>query len=270
VARATLEVYDRILAGELSATGVLLRRTGVAKERRKVAFAAALPPDGGEAGVWNAAVLAALAARPDLDVHAFADRPSGGAFEQAAFGGGRPRRELAAPAAVPVHPLAPLEVVEELEGRFDAVVYVVADDANHTGCLAALRRRRDGVVVAHQATLSELYGHTARSGGLPDGLQGTIRSAYGDGVHPGVGAHDTLPAAEARRLGIVLARDVLAHCRRLLLTRETDAALADLDAAPSDRGKVQLVGADPAAVADALYELVSAGGADRGSGTAVA
>jgi len=189
--------------------------------------------------------------RADVEVHAFADRPPGA---------GRERRPLVAPAGVPVHPLAALGAVESLRGPFDAVVYALADDEHHTGCLAALRRRRDGVVVAHQVALSELYGHAARSGALADGLDGTIRSAYGDGVHPGVGAHGVLPQREARRLGILLARDVLAHCRRLVVTRPSDATLADLDAAPADRAKVQLAGGDPTAVAEALYELVSAGG----------
>ena len=82
------------------------------------------------------------------------------------------------------------------------------------------------------------------------------RSAYGDGVHPGVGAHGVLPQREARRLGILLARDVLAHCRRLVVTRPSDATLADLDAALADRAKIHLAGAEPAAVADALYEMV--------------
>ena len=271
VAHATLEVYERILAGDLAPTAetcVHLRRTGVAKERRRVALAAALPPDGGAAGEWNSEVLAALAAKPGLEVQAFADRPVGAEIEQSAFNAGRPRRDLIGPAGVPVHPLAALEAVEGLSGRFDSVIYVVADDADHTGCLAALRRRRDGVVVAHQAALSELYGHAARSGALTGGLEATIRAAYGDGVHPGVGAHDRLPLAEARRLGIVLARDVLAHCIRLLLTSATDAALADLDATPGDRARIQPAGPDPAAVADALYELVSEGGALRGSGAA--
>ncbi|HEV3362804.1 MAG TPA: glycosyltransferase family 1 protein, partial [Acidimicrobiia bacterium] len=111
VAHATLEVYDRILAGDLEQTGVQLRRTGVAKERRRVAFAATLPPDGGEAGAWNRAVLAALATRRDLDIHGFADRPVGAPIEQAAFSGERSARRLADPAGVPVHPLASLEAV---------------------------------------------------------------------------------------------------------------------------------------------------------------
>ena len=261
VARATLEVYDRILAGDLTPpveTGVHVRRTGVANERRRVAFAAALPPEGDEAGVWNRAVLTALAARPDLDVHAFADRPPGSQLETAAFAGGvRPRRPLPAPApGVPVHPLAALEGVEGLTGRFDAIVYVIADDADHTGCLAALRRRQDGIVVTRAAALDRLYERAARSGALPDGLAGTIAGSYGEAVLPGVGAHDRLPAGEARRLGIAMTRDVLARCRCLLVTRPADATLIDLDARPADRGKLRQAGEDPAAVADALYEEI--------------
>jgi len=194
-------------------------------------------------------------------VHAFADRALGADIEHAAFAGRRPRRDLGGPSGVTTHPLAALEAVEGLDGRFDAVVYVVADDADHIGCLAALRRRRDGIVVAHQATLSELYGHGARSGALAEGLEGTISAAYGEAVQPGVGAHDTLPRAEAHRRGLVLARDVLAHCRRLVVTNPGDATLADLDAVPADRVKVRLAGDEPDAVAGALYELVSAAGA---------
>ena len=280
VARVTLDVYRRVLAGDLTPprqTGVHLRRTGVEKERRRVAFAAALPPEGGAAGEWNRAVLSALAARPEFDIHAFADRPPGSELETAAFadaasfasafgagsraaapsGGRRPRRALAAAApGVPVHPLAALESVEGLDGRFDAVVYVVGDDADHTGCLAALRRRQDGVVVARDAALDRLYEHAARSGALPDGLAGTIAGAYGEAVIPGVGAHDRLPAGEARRLGIAMTREVLAHCRSLVVTRPSDATLADLDARPADRGKIRQAGEDPAAVADALYEEI--------------
>jgi hypothetical protein len=138
-------------------------------------------------------------------------------------------------------------------------VYSLTDDEHHTGCLAALRRRRDGVVVAHSATLSRLYGHAARSGALAAGLAGTIRSAYGEAVQPGVGVHDTLPPPEARRRGILLARDVLAHCRRFLVMDPAVAALADLDAAPGDRAKVTLTSAEPDAVAEALYELAAGG-----------
>ena len=47
--------------------------------------------------------------------------------------------------------------------------------------------------------------------------------------------------------------------RRLLVTGPSQAALADLEAAPADRGKILAAGPDPAAVADAVYGLVVAG-----------
>ncbi len=262
VARATLGVYDRILAGDLRPPA----RPAVQARRRRVAFAAALGPDGGDSAAWDRAVLVGLEAHPDLEVRAFADRRADGDFETAAFAD-RPadeprpsRRPLGSGAGNgggPIHPLAALEAVEELDGRFDAVVYVVADDADHAGCLSALRRRQDGVVVARDVGLADLYGHAARTGGLPDRLAGTIAAAYGDAVLPGVGAGESLAPDEARRLGVLLTRDVLRHCRGLVVTRPSDAALADLDAAPADRAKIVLAATDPQAVAGAAYEFVT-------------
>jgi len=63
--------------------------------------------------------------------------------------------------------------------------------------------------------------------------------------------------SEGRRLGLLLVRDVLVRCRRLLVTRPADAALADLDAALADRAKIRLAGGEPKAVADAVYEAVA-------------
>ena len=263
VASRTIAVYEQVLSGEIlppGHAGVTGRSATPQPEPpetpvRRIAFVGPLAPGGGPAGPWNTRLLDALARQPGLSVTAFADRPAAAGREVA-----HERAPRQAPSGVPVHPLGSLEAVEGLRGRFDAVVYSLADDEHHTGCLAALRRRRGGIVVAHDVALSELYGHAARSGALPDRLAPTIRAAYGDAVHPRVGARESLARAEAHRLGVVLTRDVLAHCRRLLVTRPSDAGLADLDAAPADRAKIQPVNGEPAEVADALYEFVSAGG----------
>jgi glycosyltransferase involved in cell wall biosynthesis len=263
VASRTIAVYQRVLSGEITPpgrAGVTGRRVASTSDQdqtavRRIAFVGALPPDGGRVGPWNVKLLQALSDRSGLTVRAFFDRPAAAGREMP-----EERAKVEAPGGVPVHPLASLEALEGMQGPFDAVVYSLADDEHHTGCLAALRRRRDGVVVAHDVALSDLYGHAARSGALPDRLAPLIRAAYGEAVHPRVGARETLPRAEAHRLGIILVRDVLAHCRRLLVTSPSDAALADLDADPADRGKIHLVGDEAAAVADAVYELVAAGG----------
>ena len=243
VASDTVAAYDRIL-GQTSAP---LRRTR-RPPRRRLAVAGAFPPDGGAKAGWNRDLLEALSHRADLEIHAFADRPV--AAERAV-------RKLHAPPGVAIHPLAALEPVEGSGGRFDEVVFLLADDECHTGALAALRKRRDGVVVAHDAYLSELYLHAHRSGALPERIGGVVRAGYGELVAAGFDADRPLDREEARRLGILFCRDVLAHCRRLLVTRPVDATLADLDALPANRAKIQLAGPQPSAVADALHDVLT-------------
>jgi hypothetical protein len=213
-----------------------------------VAVAAALPPDGGARAASSFRLIEALARRSDLEVHAFADRPGDA---------GRTPRRLEGPPGVPVHPLAALDAVEDCEGPFDDVVYVLADDAHHTGSLAVLRRRRGGIVVAHDAYLAGLYGHAHRTGALREGLGGVVRAAYGDLVASGFDADRPLPGPEARRLGILLCRDAAAHCR-VLLTSPTAAALARLDARAPDRPKIIAVPDDPPVLADQIYDLLPA------------
>jgi glycosyltransferase involved in cell wall biosynthesis len=254
VAAATVAVYDRVLSGEPRASPAT-RPVGAAGGRRRVALVVPWPPDGGRWGEWGYRLAEELTDRPgvggcppELEVSVFADRP---------VGADRRARPLEGPPGVVVHPLAALPAVEALEGAFDAVVYGLADDEHHTGVLATLRQRGmdggRGVVVAHDVRLADLYGDAARHGGLPEGLEDLIRSTYGDGVEAGVGEGNVLPAAEARRRGILMARDVLARSARVFFTSERDAALARLDAAPRDRTKADVVDGEPAGVADALY-----------------
>jgi hypothetical protein len=169
------------------------------------------------------------------------------------------RRPEAVP-GVPVHPVAALDAVEGLVGPYDAVVLSLAADEHHVGSLAALRRRRDSIVLAHDVYLADLYADAARAGALPGGLGDVIRTAYGETVMPGIGDDNTLDASEARRLGILLTRDVLQHCRRFLALSGEDAALARLDARAADRSKVQaLRAATPASAVAAVVGSVSGG-----------
>jgi hypothetical protein len=220
----------------------------------RVALVAPWPPDGGGWGDWSYRLAGELAGHPKVDVHVFGDRPA--TTERGV-------RRLEGPPGVVVHPLGALEAVEKLEGDFDAVVYLLADDEFHTGSLAALRRRGGSgarsIVVAHDVRLATAYGYAARSGGLPEGLEDLIRSAYGEGVAPGVGADNVLSAEEARRRGILLTRDALAHSQRFLLTSENEATVARLEARPADRAKIDVVAADPAGLADALYAELAGG-----------
>ncbi len=257
VATATAAVYDLVLTGKLSVPGE--RRPAPAGARHvasggrpRIALAGPFPPDGGPKARWSYRLAEELASR--ADVHAFADRPSDATREL---------RDPEAPPGVPIHPIAALETVEEHGGTFDAVVYSVAADDHHTGSLEALRRRRDGIVVAHDVHLAGLYEHAARSGALSGpareaaGLGGIIAAAYGDAVPPGLGESNRLGAADARRRGVLLSRDVLARSRRFLVTSEIDATLARLDAFPADRSKVEVVDGDPYRLADALVASIT-------------
>ncbi len=243
VAAATAAVYERVLSGELSLPSAAGRRA--AGHRRRVALLAPLPPEGGPWGEWGRRLAEELSGGADVEV--FADRP---------VGAGRELRHFRDCTGVKVHPLAALRSVEELEGPFDATVHVLADDEHHTGSLAALRRAGPGggrrLVVAHDVHLAGLYGHAARTGGLPEGLERVIRSAYGDGVEEGVGAGDVLPAAEARRRGVLLARDAVARSERFLVTSDAGTVLARLDAVPAHRSRIQPVPEDPVRLAEAL------------------
>ena len=247
VAARTLEAWQRVLSGDLAAPR---RPEPAARRSMRLAVAAALPPDGGSRATQNRALLEALAGYRDVDVHAFTDRPAGA---------GRDAPKIDVPAGVAVHPLGSLEAVERVEGPFDGVVYVLADDEHHCGTLAALRRRRDGVAVAHDAYLSELYGHAERSGALHEGIGQVVRAAYGALVASGFDADRPLDPGEARRLGILFGRDAVAASRRYVVTPGI-AGLVRLDAAERDRSKV-VVADGPAATADEIYRFF-AGGAD--------
>jgi len=251
VAAAVTEVHTRLAEGTLPArdrrSAALLRNSSA--RARRVAFVGALPPDGGEIGERNARLVEAIAGQ--LSVRALADRPVDAAHQL---------RKFEAVAGAPVSPLAALEAAEGVAGPFDAVIYALAEGTDSTGALAALRRRSDGIVVAWDVSLAELYGAADRSGALPEGLRGVIGATYGDLVLSGIGPAAVLPTREARRLGLIFARDVLRHCRHLVVPDAGKATTADLDARPGDRVKVRAVDGDVAAVAAAVYELVAASG----------
>ncbi|HYH47994.1 MAG TPA: glycosyltransferase, partial [Acidimicrobiia bacterium] len=251
VAGATVAAWKGILSSDLKASH---RRTSLPPRPLRLAVAGALPPDGGSRAADNRALLDALARRVDVELHAFADRPAGA---------GRDRQKPDVPAGVAVHPLGSLEALERADGPFDGVVYILADDEHHCGTLAALRRRRDGLVVAHDAYLSELYGHAERSGALHEGIGEVVRVAYGDLVASGFDADHPIPAGEARRLGILLSRDAVASSRRFVVPPGV-AGLVRLDTPERDRSKV-VVADGAAATADAIYRFFAGGGADAGA-----
>jgi hypothetical protein len=165
----------------------------------------------------------------------------------------------AGPAGIPTHPVANLGAVEALRGPFDLVVYSLADDDHHTGCLAALLRR-PGVVLAHDVRLPRLYEAAAAGGALETGLGATLTRFYGDGVPGRLGETETLAPAEAVRAGVLMVNDVAATATRLVVTSPDAAALVRLSVPPSEHHKLTVVPADsgPKEMAAALVAFASA------------
>ncbi|MGH8998173.1 MAG: hypothetical protein ACRDY7_02140 [Acidimicrobiia bacterium] len=149
------------------------------------------------------------------------------------------------------HPPASMTAVENLDGRFDTVVYCLADDTHHAATLAALHRR-PGVVVAHDVRLPTLHREAAHAGRLAGGLGDALRRAYGDAIPPGLGHDGTLDPDDAARRGVLMIRAVAAAATRLFVPTAEAAALARLDAAPGDRPKIAVLSPDPDEAADQI------------------
>ncbi len=239
VARATVEAYDRVL------TRPRTRRveSGAAAGRPpRIAFAGVVGAGSGPQAEHDRALIEALAEHGDVRV--FLDRADDAA---------------ACPAGVPTHPVANLAAVEALRGPFDLVIYSLADDADHTGCLAALLRR-PGVVIACDVRLPRLYEAAAAGGALETGLGATLTRFYGDGVPGRLGETETLTRAEAVRAGVLMVNDVAATATRLVVTSEAAAAMVRLSVPLSAHHKVTVVPADsgPKEMAAALVAFASA------------
>jgi glycosyltransferase involved in cell wall biosynthesis len=240
VARATVEAYDKVLTGR-ERRARPLTGTGTGRPPR-IAFAGVVGAGAGPQAEHDRALVEALAEHGD--VRLFVDR-----VEPADAG----------PAGIPTHPVANLGAVEALRGPFDLVVYSLADDDHHTGCLAALLRR-PGVVLAHDVRLPRLYEAAAAGGALETGLGATLTRFYGDGVPGRLGETETLAAAEAVRAGVLMVNDVAATATRLVVTSEDAAALVRLSVPRSEHHKLTVVPADsgPKEMAAALVAFASA------------
>lgn len=209
VADETVVAYDRI-----APTRRPLRRT---HDDFRLAFVSPLPPQPGGVAVYSERVLAALRRRGDLTVDAYVDGP--------------PHQRAAILAAVDARPLAALERMEAVQGRYDAVVYNVGNSEFHTGALAMLLRR-PGVVLAHDVRLTNLY-------------------RFARWQHPSAVPADVDEDADEA----LLARHVIAASTRFVTTSEFAAKLARLDARREHRHRVVAI---PFAVSDGTTDAASA------------
>lgn len=216
VADETVAAYDAIPVRSRSGPP-----SGPKRDRRAaVAFVSPLPPQPGGVATYSHRLLTALRQRCQVD--AFVDGP--------------PHQRSAILAAHGARPLATLERIEALEGRYGALVYNLGNSEFHTGALASLRRR-PGIVLAHDVRLTNLHRFAAwqHPAATPGGFEATRARMY-QGISSPADADELL-----------MARGVIAAATRFVTTSTFAAELARLDARPEHRHRVTTI---PFAVSD--------------------
>jgi glycosyltransferase involved in cell wall biosynthesis len=230
VAERAAAVYER-LAGSARSHG---RPRPGWRPSRRIAILSPFPPLTSGISGYSAELVKALA-----KTAAARQRPGEPPVEIDCYADGLDRYPLD-PEPIdgrPVRDARRFVAVDAAIGGYDRVVYVLGNSECHAGALAALRRR-PGIAICHDVRLSGLMRFSGdRYGAVPGGLAGTISRAYDGQLPAGLGEHNTLTAADLDRFGLLLIREILDCCERVLVSSPAAMRLAELDAGParSDR-----------------------------------
>jgi glycosyltransferase involved in cell wall biosynthesis len=132
---------------------------------------------------------------------------------------------------------ATLERAGALRGGYDAIVVTVANDRRGLEALRFLRRRpgRPVIVLVRDVKLVSLYELAARMGVVPEGFAAAAQAMY-----PWLSSEVLAdsPAGAAERLGLLMAREVIALSWRYLVGSRPEADLALTDAAPEHAARI--------------------------------
>lgn len=212
--------YDKVLSRRRS-------RSRQARRRPTVAVVTPLPPAASGVADYSYRLLEHLGRHCDVRVYVDGTR----------WTDGPPR----APEGIPVEPVHDFEHQELAAGGFDAVLYCLGNSQFHSGALAALRSR-PGLVLAHEARMTDLYALAVdEPGAVPEGFASTLSEMYGPRLHPAAVGLGRLDGSLAEGLGLLMAREVASLSERLLVMSEFAAERVRLDARPEDVGKVTVV-----------------------------
>ena len=216
VAARTAEAYQ-----DLISTGRRPVRT-----QPRIAVISPLPPQRSGVADYTFRMLDQLREHCDIDAFVETD-PS----------------EVDAPTGISVERISKFELKERVRAGYDSVVFCLGNSEFHAEALELLRRRRSGVVLAHDVRLSGLYSWTAsfRPELLPHGFLDSLRSMYMHRVPPDVGLGGWLDYQEADRYGIYMAREAIGLADRYFVHSDYAAQVAHLDAAPGDEGKIERI-----------------------------
>jgi len=229
-ARRPLPCWDTVADRVAETYLELLARPQPASRRRPlVAVVTPLPPAPSGVADFSYRLLGAL--RTYCDVHAFAD-----GCRHVHPDLGPPR----APHGVEVLPVRFLAEHERARGGYDCVLYCLGNSEFHAGALAQLRRR-SGVVLAHEARLTDLYALSAdEPGAVPDGFAARLDAMYDDPTCR-TAPPDRLTADEAERRGVLMAAEVVALSDRFVVMSQFAADCVSLDVPPEYADRICVV-----------------------------
>jgi glycosyltransferase involved in cell wall biosynthesis len=216
VAERTAETYEELVSSGRRAV----------RRRPRIAVISPLPPQRSGVADYTFRMLSQLGEHCDIDAFVETD-PA----------------EVEAPPGVSVERVARFDLKERARAGYDSVVFCLGNSEFHAESLELLRRRRSGVVIAHDIRLSGLYSWTAafRPELLPHGFLDSLRSMYMHRVPPEVGVSGWLDYDEADRYGIYMAREAISLADRYLVHSDYAAQVAMLDATPGDERKIERI-----------------------------
>ncbi|HEX4863773.1 MAG TPA: glycosyltransferase, partial [Acidimicrobiales bacterium] len=205
VGRAAVGVYERVLS---------LPETRRWRQHPVVAVVSPLPPARTGVADYTERLVGAFSNVADVDVFVDGDGASG------------PK-----PGYLPVH--------DRLIGGYDERVLALGNSEFHAGALKLLRvNRLDAVVQAHDARLNGLYLHGEARGAVPEGLRAALTGMYPE-MKPEIDEAEQ-PSRVAEQHGLLVAKEVVALAREVLVTSEQAAEMMRADADPADRDKVSV------------------------------
>ncbi|MDQ3106435.1 MAG: glycosyltransferase family 4 protein, partial [Actinomycetota bacterium] len=227
-ARQPRRTWDDVATETVAAYPPPARQTTApSPEPMRVAFVSPLPPQPGGVAAYSAKLLTSLRSRNDVEIDVYVDGPP---HQRPAMSESEGR------------PVAALERVEALTGRYDQVVYSLGNSEFHTGALHLLGRR-PGVVLAHDVRLTNLYrfARWQHPEAVPGGFAETLHGMYDGRLPAELGEAGELSADEAERWGLLMVRDIVRASTRFLTMSSFAAELARLDTRPEHRDRIGTV-----------------------------
>ena len=223
VAERAVETYSRLAFEStvgFSSGGDRSRR------RRTLAVVTPWPPAASGVAVYSARLVEEMSRHVDVEVFVEGDE-----LPEASGDDGR----------IVKHPARSFSAIEATRGGYDAVLVCIGNSEFHTVGLSLIRERRlQPVTLVHEIRLTELYCHAAARGEIPERILGALTSMYG-ALPPGLVHDEWIRPEVAERHGILMAREIIACSRRVIVTSEFAARLARTDARVGDEARIHVV-----------------------------